>query len=911
VFHILEHSVLCGSQKYPVKEPFVNLLKTSMQTFLNAMTFPDKTMYPVASTNEKDLMNLISVYMDAVLYPNIYTQKNIFEQEGWHYELTSVNSGEAEKEAQEVLRYNGVVFNEMKGALSSSESVLYHEMNKALFPDTCYAFESGGHPRNIPQLTYENFLDHHARHYRLDNSYIILYGNLDAQNLLDFLDTEYLSKAQLRSTSPINNIGTQKAHVSPDVSVPMNTAEHNACVGAGYVIGNSTDVKRIMATEILLDAVLGGNESPIKRALLDAQLGGAVSSFVMDSQSQPAVLVMLRNAKQDVASKLRDIVYAQAEMLAQKGIPRDILQASFAQAAFALRERDRGMADGVALAMNVMAGWLYNEEDALAYLRFEDILTELKQNIDTDYFENLLLEIFVTNNHRALVSIEPQIQESPSLEEEELQRILETLSADEKQAIKTNQELLRTLQETPDSPEAVAMLPRLHVSDIGGCTSDPEASIYEQSKISCLHHNLEARGINYVQHFFDIEHIAWEDMPYVNILRLCLGSLGTHDMSASEVDVLINTHLGGLGCALRTFGDFNDREKSRHMFVLSASAIQENLEHLATIPAYIWSQTAFSDKGKIKDILLQVKVSMAHSFASSGHAHAKAAIFAQLDKDAALASWQSGLDFYLFLVDLLENFDERFDNVRKKLEILQSRIFGKANATISFVGSETDIASYWSYAGDLSLSDEIFDACLSIPDADVQDKAYVVPSDVVYVAKGAFVNPAHEKLNFSGTASVLNSAMTLDYLWDEVRVKGGAYGTGFSRGVSGAAIFHSYRDPHIDETLRRFDGASVWLEQKEFSEDEIEGYIVSAVAKMDAPAKPKTLAARATRRFFTNTPATHAEEVRAEALTTSSHALRAYAQELALVAERGPVCVFGNKDIIEASTHAFEVIQLP
>ena len=313
VFHILEHSVLCGSEKFPVKEPFVDLLKTSMQTFLNALTFPDKTMYPVASTNEQDLINLIDVYMDAVLHPAIYGKRAIFEQEGWHYELEGAE-GEAiagtaafeggaaaengapdkaaiEKDASgERLRYNGVVFNEMKGALSDPDSVLYHAVNRALFPDTCYAFESGGHPRAIPQLTYEGYLDTHARHYRLDNSYIVLYGNLDADRILGFLDENYLSVFEPRSDAAPNAIGIQEPRVALDETVRMETAPENAGVGLAYVVGEARDFERVLACDILLDALMGGNESPIKRAILDAGLGGDATAYLLDSQAQPVAM---------------------------------------------------------------------------------------------------------------------------------------------------------------------------------------------------------------------------------------------------------------------------------------------------------------------------------------------------------------------------------------------------------------------------------------------------------------------------------------------------------------------------------------------------------------------------------------------------------------------------------------------
>ena len=354
VFHILEHSVLCGSDKFPVKEPFVDLLKSSMQTFLNAMTFPDKTMYPVASTNEQDLLNLTDVYLDAVLHPAIYHKRAIFEQEGWHYELEDdleaaegnsvIGDAVAATEAADSsahLALNGVVYNEMKGALSDPNSVLYDELQAALFPDTAYRFESGGMPRAIPDLTYEQFLDEHARHYRLNNSYLTLYGDLDLDRMLTFLDEQYLSpvadeeaardRAQAeQGQKPLvpHALRAQAPVVAPDIVRTMATAPENACVGLGYVVGDAAQRTRIVATDILLDALMGSNEAPLKRALLDANLADDIQAFLADSLLQPFVVVQLRGAKPDVAERFRGVFENTLRHIATRGIDPLLIEAS-------------------------------------------------------------------------------------------------------------------------------------------------------------------------------------------------------------------------------------------------------------------------------------------------------------------------------------------------------------------------------------------------------------------------------------------------------------------------------------------------------------------------------------------------------------------------------------------------------
>ena len=387
VFHILEHSVLCGSEKFPVKEPFVNLLKTSMQTFLNAMTLEETWPNPVASTNEQDLVNLMDVYLDAVFHPDIYRRPVIFQQEGWHREL----EGEGE-DARLVV--NGVVYNEMKGALSEPDSVLYDGLSAALFPNTTYRFESGGTPAAIPTLTYEGFLENHRRHYRPDNAYIILYGNLDADRFLGFLDERYLAPLAAKECGPldINPLGLQAPVAPAPVVVPMATAPENACAAVGFVIGRAAERERIVAADILMDAIMGANESPLKRALLDAGIADDAIGYVADSVAQPFAVVSLRGARPGAAEKLRAIVEAEARRLVEGGLDRELVRAALSHAEFVMRERNFGYPDGVVLAMSAMAGWLYADDDPAAYLRFEDVFASLREKVEEGYFEALLRE---------------------------------------------------------------------------------------------------------------------------------------------------------------------------------------------------------------------------------------------------------------------------------------------------------------------------------------------------------------------------------------------------------------------------------------------------------------------------------------------------------------------------------------
>ena len=939
VFHILEHSVLCGSQKFPVKEPFVNLLRTSMQTFLNALTFPDKTMYPVASTNDQDLLNLIDVYMDAVLNPNIYVKRAIFEQEGWHYELDEGEGAEfdeavdagfdgvapdtAAAEADAVpaetesapdvaaarrLRYNGVVFNEMKGALSDPESVLMNGVNRALYPDTCYSFESGGHPRSIPQLTYQNFLDTHARHYRLDNAYIVLYGDQDYDAVLGFLDENYLSSWQPREAAGPNPMGWQEPVVNLTEVVPMDTAPENACVGLGYSLGSADDFERVLACDILLDALMGGNESPIKRAILDSGLGGDARAYIIDSQAQPAAMVYLRNAKPDVAEEFRNLVESQAAALAEGGIPRDLLEASLAQMAFDLRERDRGMADGVVLAMNAMAGWLYNPNAATLYLRYEDALAHMRAGLDSGYFEDLLRSVFVESNHKVCVEVRPEQGVGAGEEEAELAQRLAAMDEADLQAVRDDVAALRELQEAPDSPEALATLPQLHVSDIGPAKPDPLGVPVATGPIPYLLHELPTRRIDYVRHYFDINGLKWDDLPYVSLLSMFMGKLGTVHRSAAELDVALRSHLGDLRMFAEVIDADDEPSRMDLKFVVQASAIAEEVENLASMPREVWEETLFDDAARMRDILVQKRISMEKGFANAGHSAAAARVAAYGSAAGVVRQALGGVEFYRFLKDLLAHFDERFDDLCVRLNDVRSRVLVRCGLISSFTGSAEDAKAFWQMAGDFGLADGDPDARpMAIPCLAARNEAFIVPTDVAFAAKGL---PLAPETRLSGVWPVAGRVLSYDYLWNEVRVKGGAYGTGFARMTSGNARFYSYRDPNLDSTLARFDDAAEWLASFDPDESEMEGYVVATVATHDAPVKPRQIARRVDEAFFRGRPANYRETMRDQELSTTPEQIRELAADLRRVAEQGAVCVFGNEDIIRNSKADLTIVDL-
>lgn len=892
VFHILEHSVLCGSDKFPVKEPFVNLLKSSMQTFLNAMTFADKTVYPVSSTNEKDLMNLMDVYLDAVLHPAIYKRKEIFEQEGWHYELENTDAP---------LTYNGVVFNEMKGVMSDPDNVLFDALQAALFPDTAYRFESGGLPSAIPNLTYEDFLDNHARHYQLNNSYITLYGNLDIDKMLGFLDANYLSanKAPKPAGAP-NPLVIQGPVEALDVVVEMNTSPENACAALGYVVGTAADNERIIAVDILMDALMGSNEAPLKKALLEAGFAGDVFDYMNKSILQPFVLIEAKGIEAQKAHVFKECLEREVRKLVKRGIDKQLIEGAIAHAEFVMREGDFGTSTGVILAVNALSAWLYDDAQAIGPLRYETTFAMLREKLETDYFEKLLAEVVLENDHRAFVEVVPTAKES-SEEAERLAAIKQTLGTAQLEAIMAEAEELHRIQMEPDSPEALATLPLLELSDIAQTPAEPEWHFEAGTPLPSIIHEVPTHGIDYLSYYFSLDHVTYDELPYVTLLANLLGKLDTEHYTASEIDTLSQLYLGRLRFSATTYENETLAQGIAPKFIVSASVLSKNLDHAIMLPKEIWAHTRFNDPERIKTILLQQRISMEQNFQAMGHTSALARVAAGLTPAGKLLDQLAGIDFYQFLCDLLVHFDERAESLIEKLEVVAKRVFTD-DVVLSFTGTQEDLVRMWEAGGTFDLEEGFAgrERELVVPEPVPQNEAFIVPSDVCYV--GAGTNRAAIKaVPFDGTTNIVTRVLSYDYLWNEVRVKGGAYGAGFKATRTGTVMFYSFRDPNLDHTVEVYNGSGAWLVDFDPSEAELRGYIISAVAGFDAPLKPRALAQRQDNHYFASLPADYRARLRAEMLSTTIEDLRARGTALERLKEHEVVCVFGGKEQIGAS----------
>lgn len=944
VFHILEHSVLCGSAKFPVKEPFVDLIKSSMQTFLNAMTYPDKTIYPVATTNERDLYNLMDVYLDAVFNPAIYTKPTIFEQEGWHYELDlpegvegegcNGDAGEVDFEAcpknlrKGTLHYNGVVFNEMKGALSDPMSVLDDAVNAVLYPDTAYAHESGGDPRAIPALTYEQFLDTHARHYNPSNSYITLYGDLDVDRALAFLDERYLSQpsAASRRMDAAVAAGEDPSTLAPnplDVQAPvtceykrveMATTPENALVGLGLVLGSALDRKRTIAADILFEALLGSNEAPVKKAILAAGLGGNVVSYTAAESLQPYELIMLQNAQPGVARELRRVFQDACRDLCEHGVPRERLEAIISSNEYDLRQRDYGIADGVAIACDALSTWLYDDDAATLALKYGPVYEELRGELDGSYFEDLLRELVLDNDHMALVELVPvdAAEGSEGAEAAELAAKRDAMTDAELADVVERTAALRAAQEAEDTPEAKATLPRLRVSDIGEARPEPPLVVDTTAPIPCLRHGIPTNRLAYAMQYFDLSCVAFEDLPYVTLLCRLLKQLPTREHSAEELDNLLAGKLGFLSFTTEVMTQ-PDVDGVRPYLLVSAGALSEKIDALASLPREVWSSTllADADADRMRDVLTQIRIGLEQGFINNGHSAALGRAMSYSSPSAVVREQLSGVDFYLFLRDLLEHFDERLDDLRAKLAELAGRIFVAEGCMASFTGSDDDFNAYWAAAGDLGLGAGHGGAgsdALVVPAPCDRHEAFVIPSDICFAARAC--DPRRLGIDVTGAWAVAANALSYDYLWNEIRVKGGAYGCGFRAAGERQAAFYTYRDPAIDPSIERVARAGEWLGSFEPDEAAFEGFIVSCVSGMDAPVKPYALTKRRNTTYLAGLDPHAREKRRAQMLAATPAELRSLGADVTRIAAESPTCVFGGRDVIAKSNAGFNVVDL-
>lgn len=901
--HILEHSVLCGSEKYPVKDPFVELAKSSLNTFLNAMTYPDKTIYPLASCNDKDFQNLMEVYMDAVFHPNIYKYKEIFCQEGWHYEMEALDAP---------LTINGVVYNEMKGAFSSPDGVLEREILSSLYPDTSYAFESGGNPENIPELTYEQFLAFHQKYYHPCNSYIYLYGNMDMEEKLDWIDREYLSKYDKISVD--SEIKTQKPFQGRrEIVIPYNIAsgeelKDNAYLSYNVSIETILDKTLYVAFDILDYALLSAPGAPLKQALLDAGIGKDVMASYDCSSLQPLFSIIVKNSNLQQKEEFLNIIQKVLKEQVSQGINRKSLMAGLNSFEFRYREADYGsFPKGLLLGIKCLDSWIYDEDQPFLHLEELEIIEYLKAQTETGYFEELVQKYFLDNPHASVVIAEPKYGLNAKREEALAKKLAEykaSLSLEEQQAVIDFTRHLKQYQEEPSAPEDLDKMPMLSRDDIKKTGEKLYIREHRADDTLMLCHDIDTNGIAYFSLIFDAGQIAKEEIPWLGVLKSVLGYVDTDSHSFQELANEINLHTGGIFSEIGIYPHVKE-DRILLKYEVKVKTLYHEIPKTMEIVREILSGSNFRRQERLYEILAQLKSRLQMSLSSSGHSVSSIRAMSYFSESARYTDMVQGIEFYQLVKDLEEHFDEKKDFLSGKLESLMQMIFCRDNLMFS-VGAEPE--------GMEALEKEIpaVKAVLSEqspkkPELSLslekKNEGFLDASQVQYVSRaGNFKQAGFE---YTGTLRILKVLLSYDYLWLNIRVKGGAYGcmSGFTR--RGDGYFTSYRDPNLSKTNEVYEEIPEYLDQFQATEKEMTGYILGTFSAVDAPLTPAGKTGRSATAYLTGITEEMLQKEREEILQASQEDIRSLSGIVRAILQENAFCVIGNEEKLKEEKELF------
>ncbi|MDZ4992872.1 insulinase family protein [Clostridium perfringens] len=903
--HILEHSVLCGSRKFNTKEPFVELLKGSLNTFLNAMTYPDKTIYPVASRNEKDFMNLMDVYLDAVLYPNIYKHKEIFMQEGWHYYIENKN---------DELKYNGVVYNEMKGAYSSPDSLLYRKIPATIYPDTCYALSSGGDPDEIPSLTYEEFLAFHEKYYHPSNSYIFLYGNGDTEKELEFINNEYLKDFEYRDID--SEIKAQKPFKKmKEESYTYGIAEnedlnHKSYYSLNFVIGDATDSEKGLAFDVLAYLLTRSIAAPLKKALIDAGIGKAVSGDFDNSTKQSAFTVLVKNAELNKEEEFKKVVMDTLKELVENGIDKELIEASINRVEFELREGDYGSyPSGLIYYLKVMDSWLY-DGNPYAHLKYEKDLEKIKTALTSNYFEKLIEEYMVNNTHCSLVSLHPErgINEKKAAE---LKKKLDNIknSFDEKtlDEVINNCKKLKERQSTPDKKEDLESIPMLSLDDIDKKATKIPMEEKEIRGIKTLHHDFHTNKIDYVNFFFNTNSVPQDLIPYIGLLCDILGKCGTDKYDYSKLSNAININTGGISFGAITFANLKENNTFRPYLEVSYKALSSKTNKAIELVEEILNHTDLDNMDRVMQLVREKRARLEGAIFDSGHRIAMKKVLSYCTSRGAYDEKISGLDYYDFLVSI--DNDSKKSILSERLKMVRDLIFNKKNMLISYSGKEEEYENFKEKVKYLidKIKDEKFDKVEYTFDLENKNEGLLTQGNVQYVAKGG--NYKVDGYKYSGALSLLESILGFDYLWNTVRVKGGAYGVFSNFRRDGGAYIVSYRDPNIVDTLKAYDHIPDYLEKFEADEREMTKYIIGTIRKYDQPLSNGIKGDIAVSYYLSNFSYEELQKEREEIINADVEKIKSFTPMIKELMQEEFICVLGNEEKIKENRSLFNNIK--
>lgn len=907
--HIMEHSVLCGSKNFPAKDPFVELVKGSLNTFLNAMTYPDKTVYPVASCNDKDFQNLMHVYMDAVLYPNIYEHEEIFRQEGWSYKLDSPD-GE--------LQYNGVVYNEMKGAFSSPESVLDRVVLNTLFPDTSYANESGGDPERIPDLTYEQFLNFHRKYYHPSNSYIYLYGDMDMEEKLEWLDREYLShfeKAEVDSRIRMQEPFQEMVEKELPYSIASDESEEdNTYLSYNKVIGTSLDRELYLAFQVLDYALLSAPGAPLKKALTEAGIGKDIMGSYDNGILQPVFSVISKNANLDQKEAFVEKIEEVLRGIVENGMDKKALEAGINYHEFRYREADFGSyPKGLMYGLQILDSWLYDDEKPFIHIEALDTFEFLKKQVGTGYYEDLIRRYILENPHGAIVSVCPEKGRTARMDRElskKLEEYKESLSEEEREEMVSRTKALEDYQTAEDSPEDLEKIPVLEREDI----SREIAPVYNEERtvdgIPMVFHEIETNGIGYLDLLFDMSGVSEELLPYVGILQATLGVIDTTHFEYGELFNEINVHTGGIGTSLELYPDVTKaREKEfKATFEIKAKALYDKLPVAFDMIGEILTESKLSDDRRLLEILEMAKSRLLMRFQSSGHTTAVLRALAYASPSARLKDLTGGIEFYRVVNRITEHFEEEKEDLIQKLKALTVRLFRADNMMISYTASQEGLKDLEKLVDNLKqklFADKVEESTC-ILHCEKKNEAFKTASKVQYVARaGNFIDHG---ASYTGALQILKVILSYDYLWQNIRVKGGAYGCMSNFNRIGEGYFVSYRDPNLKRTMEVYEGITDYLKNFTVSPRDMTKYIIGTISNIDHPMTPAAKGDRSMNLYMNHVSPEMIRKERMEILEAGQEDIRALADVVEAVLAADQLCVIGSEEKIDAEKEMFDTL---
>ncbi len=906
--HIIEHTTLCGSKKFPVKDPFIELAKGSLNTFLNAMTYPDKTVYPVASCNDQDFKNLMDVYLDAVFNPNITKYEEIFKQEGWHYELTG---------RDDELKINGVVYNEMKGAYSSPDEVLSSQIYRSLFPDNTYSKDSGGNPEYIPKLTYEAYLDFYHKYYHPSNSYIYLYGDMDVVERLEWLDKEYLSLYDYKKVN--SEINKQPAfdeikNVEAQYSITMDDSQENKTyLSYNRVVGDTLDEMLYQAFDVLDYALVSSPGAPVKQALIDAGIGDDVYGSYDAGILQPVFSFVAKNANASQADEFENIIENTLKEVVKTGINKEALLAGINSSEFKFREADFGQfPKGLLFGLNCLDSWLFDDMKPFIHLECLGTFAKLRKAVDTDYFEKLIQEYLLDNTHGSSVTVKPKRGLGNEREEalaKELSDYKASLSDEEIKKLIEDTEHLKKYQEEPSSDEDLRKLPMLTRADMKK-NAMPFSNIEDELlDVKVVRHDIESNGIDYISFLFDAGDFAQSELGYLGFFTNALGLVSTEKYSYTDLANATNIYTGGISTGTASHPDIKDRNNFVFKFEVKLKVLEKNLDKALELMEQMLLSSDFTDTKRLGELVAQIKARLQANLSSSGHLVAAMRSMSSFSRYALYQDELKGIAFYRSICRIEKELSESPKSVSDKLAAIAKKLFARNRMLISFTGNNE---AYGNAKPSLEKVIAGFNKMSAVGNqAEVHfntaKEAFIDASQIQYVAKtGDFICEGYE---YTGALRLLRIILSYDYLWINVRVKGGAYGCMNTFLRSGESYFVSYRDPNLSDTLDVYDRIPEYI--KSFSPDErdMTKYIIGTFSALDTPMNPEAKGSRSLSAYLEGITYEQIQKERNEILNAQPEDIRRLADLVEAVLKKDSICVIGNENMIKESAGLFENVE--